>query len=124
MRRDNFLTKLRQHRFSATSRGFLNDSVRLRIEVDIGILSRQPVGHPPLFVIEFNSYAISACRNASPWALAQFILQRFGAFCFRRKGQDIVVVRTEQQGKDFIYGNMVVGCIDDIAFGGSFIDSL
>jgi FkbM family methyltransferase len=71
----------------------------------------------PTFVVEFNAFAITANRNASPRAMLDFIIDRFGSFKVIR-GDDVQEISTPLQVRDFIYSNMAAyHCVDDIIFG-------
>ncbi|TJW06555.1 MAG: FkbM family methyltransferase [Mesorhizobium sp.] len=72
----------------------------------------------PVFVMEFNSYAICYNRNISPRMLLDFILDRYGGFRVSRDGIETTVA-TNQQVRDFMFSNMASrACVDDIVFGG------
>lgn len=74
--------------------------------------------HHPIFVMEFNSFALTANRNISPRSLLDFILDRFREFQVNRDGI-ITTVSSTADARHFMYSNMVTrGCIDDIVFGG------
>ncbi|MEJ7932946.1 FkbM family methyltransferase [Sphingobium sp. AN558] len=71
----------------------------------------------PIFVMEFNSFALTANRNLSPRALLDFILDRFGSFSVLRQGEKYRI-STARAVRDFIYANMAMyGCVEDIVFG-------
>lgn len=73
----------------------------------------------PRFVMEFNSFALTANRNLSPRSLLDFILDKFGKFEVNRDGI-MSSVSSATEVRDFIYSNMAArGCVDDIMFGGS-----
>jgi FkbM family methyltransferase len=73
--------------------------------------------YSPLFVMEYNSFALTANRNLSPRALLDFIIDRFGCFQVSRNGED-VIISTSKSVRDFLYSNMTAhGCVEDIIFG-------
>ncbi len=72
----------------------------------------------PVFVCEFNSYAIAANAGASPYTLLQTIMATFGEFYAHRNGVTIRV-DNDKDARDFFYQNMVMQhCVEDIYFGG------
>ena len=72
----------------------------------------------PRFVLEFNSFALTANRNISPRSLLDFVLDNFDEFQVLRDGVKSTI-SSPTDTRDFIYSNMAVqGCVDDISFGG------
>ncbi len=73
----------------------------------------------PMFLVEFNSFALAANRNISPRKVLDFILDRYDSFRADRDGETIVI-SSDDDARHFMYSNMAVrGCIDDIYFGGT-----
>jgi FkbM family methyltransferase len=72
----------------------------------------------PVFVCEFNSYAIAANGKESPYSLLELILATFGEFFSHRNGVS-ARIGNDKDARDFFYQNMVMqGCVEDIYFGG------
>lgn len=76
----------------------------------------------PVFVIEFNSFAICAYRRTSPILLLEFILQQFESFTYLHDGVPRAV-STQKEAIDFMYRNMTFSIVDDIRFGDVVPDS-
>jgi FkbM family methyltransferase len=71
----------------------------------------------PVFVCEFNSYAIAANGKESPYSLLELILATFGEFFSYRNGVS-TRIDNDKDARDFFYQNMVMqGCVEDIYFG-------
>lgn len=74
----------------------------------------------PVFVCEFNSYALAANGKMSPFAFLEFILSLYGKFYSYRNGGS-TCISNDKDARDYFYQNMVVhGCVEDIYFGGGF----
>jgi FkbM family methyltransferase len=74
----------------------------------------------PVFVCEFNSYALAANGKMSPFAFLEFIVSMFGKFYAHRDGASICI-SSDRDMRDYFYQNMVTyGCVEDIYFGGGF----
>ena len=89
-------------------------------ELDVLLGSTEIISRfQPRFVMEFNSFALTANRNLSPRSLLDFIIDKFGKFEVIRDGVTSTV-SSPTEIRDFIYSNMAVrGCVDDIMFVGA-----
>ena len=77
--------------------------------------------HNPVFLCEFNSYAIAANGKISPFVFLEQLIRLFGRFYGYRSGRS-VCVENDKDARDFFYQNMVTyGCVEDIYFGGGLV---
>ena len=60
----------------------------------------------PVFVCEFNSYALAANGRMSPFFFLESIIQIYGKFYSHRSGQS-ACISNDKDARDFFYQNMV-----------------
>ena len=74
----------------------------------------------PVFVCEFNSYALAANGKISPFSFLEHIFSIYSCFYSFRDGKSLRV-EGDKDARDWFYQNMVIhGCVEDIYFGGDF----